>query len=709
MFACKNCSKLLLASLLAATVPALADPLYSLTFLPNDFRGAGINNAGQIVGTAGGGAAIWSAPGALTSFGWLIPGSEGLGINDRGDIVGSYQNQGFVFSGDVFSAIPNRATRGWATSINNGGAVTGTAVLNSFDGPTSGYYYTRDSIGTPTYIDSGFPFASGENSASAINNSNVIVGTVHTNDGTDDDWSDRARQAYTWQGGSLRTWGTLGGSISEGLDINDAGTLAGWSTNAAGDELAFLASDLYGMVDLGSLGGTSTRALGLNNHGWAVGISDVSIGAGFDYHAFLYNEHGIVDLNALIDPLGDWRLVSATDINDAGQILGQACNALTDECRSVRLDLIPAVPEPATWLMLLGGLGLFAPALLRRARRRARFALPLLAAPLAAPLAAAPYPPDPTPAFTMSAVPRGLSAEAINNAGHIVGRYGNAAAVWDGSGISTIVALAPGSYGYGMNDRGDIVGDYNGSAFVKDGAGMRDLGRYGSWRSSYGIGVNMRGDVIGNGNWGPGERGRGWVNSLGVLRVIGAFNGADWSEVRAINRHAQVVGTAQNYTPRSPRDHRGFLYQDRLLQDLGALGDGINSEAWDINDAGQIVGGAEHVYDPLSETPFHPFLYQDRLMRDLGTLGGPYGLAYGINNTGAVVGESSLAEEGPVHAFLYEGGVMRDLDALTAKPPGWVVVMARDINDRRQILARACLAEDCTMVRLDPVASAPKR
>lgn len=708
MSARKYCSRLLLASLLAGAIPALADPLYSLTFLPSDFAAAGINNSGQIVGTSGGGAALWSSPSSVTSFGWLLPGSEGLGINNRGDIVGTYQNRGFVFAGDVFSAIDNRGDRAWATSINDGGFATGTSAVDTLGGSTSGFYYTG-SPGATNYIDSGYPFETGNSVASAINNSNTITGTVHTGEATDDDWSDRARQAYTWQLGSMRLWGTLGGAISEGLDINEAGTLAGWSTNAAGNELAFVASDLYGMIDLGSLGGSSTRALGLNNHGWAVGLSDVSAADGADYHAFLYGEHGMVDLNALIDPLGDWRLVSALDVNDAGQILAQACNAMTDECRSVRLDLVSPVPEPATWLMLLGGLGLFAPALLRRARRPAWGALPLLAAPLAA-QAGYPAEPPPAPAFTMTAVPSGFAAEAINNAGHIVGHYGNAAAVWDGSSITTIVAQAPGSTGAGMNDAGVIVGTYNGSAFTRGAAGMRDLGRYGTWASSNGIAVNMRGDVAGNGNWGPGERGRGWVNSNGVLRIINAFGGGDWSQVRAINRHGQAVGIANLRSPRSPRDHRGFIFQDRLLQDIGALGDGINSEAWDINDAGQVVGGAESGYDPEIEGgPTHPFLYQDRLMRDLGTLGGPYGMALGISNAGAIVGESALTDDFVVHAFLYEGGAMRDLDALTIKPPGWVVVSARDITNGRQILARACLAEACTMVRLDPVAPAGKR
>jgi probable HAF family extracellular repeat protein len=94
-------------------------------------------------------------------------------------------------------------------------------------------------------------------------------------------------------------------------------------------------------------------------------------------------------------------------------------------------------------------------------------------------------------------------------------------------------------------------------------------------------------------------------------------------------------------------------------------------------------------------------------MRDLGTLGGTYAQANGINNHGAVVGESRLADGETVHAFLYENGVLRDLHALTRMPSGWVLVSANDINDGRQILARACRGDDCVMVRLDPAARSP--
>ena len=75
--------KLLLVPLLAAPLGALAEPIYSLTFLPQNFYASGINNAGHVVGTAGGGAAIWSD----TSITYLAPGSEGLAINNHDEVA----------------------------------------------------------------------------------------------------------------------------------------------------------------------------------------------------------------------------------------------------------------------------------------------------------------------------------------------------------------------------------------------------------------------------------------------------------------------------------------------------------------------------------------------------------------------------------------------------------------------------------------------
>lgn len=703
MYPHKLCSRFLLLSLLAGAGAAFADPLYSVTFLPQDFYAAGINNSGQVVGTAAGGAAIWSSPSSLTSLGTLLPGSEGLGINNHGDIVGRYGDNAFVYAGGVATSIVTD-TPSWATGINDAGQVTGTASNTSIGGPQSGWLYSG---GATTYFAPDYPY-SGENFANAINNGGVVVGTFSYGG----HWSNPDREAFTFTlpgDGTLRGRGTLGGTISEGEDINDAGAFVGWSTNYDGNaELAFLYTSQYGMRDLGSLGGSSSRAHGLNNLGWVVGMSDVGDADGFDYHAFLYREHGMVDLNNLVAPLDGWSLVTAEDVTDAGQILAQACRSDSGECQFVRLDPLSPIPEPSAWAMWLAGMGLVVLAGRKSRRRLATRVAPLL---LAAPFAAQA---GGQQTFTMTAVPTGFTAHAINNAGQIVGTWhegslDEAAAIWDGHAVTTLAALAPGSLGYGINDLGHVVGAWHAEAFIWTPAAVRDLGRFGFWATSAAYAVNNRDDVAGTGYWGIGEEWRGWVNSRGVLRMIGTFGG-DWSEAHAINKAGLVVGTASLTPFRSPYgDTRAFVYHDRILRDLGALGDGVSSRGNDINDVGQIVGASEYAYNEYGG-PSHPFLYQDRLMRDLGTLGGPDGAANGINNAGAVVGYSSLSpDDFTTHAFLYENGAMRDLNDLTRVTPGWTLVDAADINDRRQILARACQNEDCLMVRLDPVAAAVRQ
>src|SRR5215207_10175943 len=61
----------------------------------------------------------------------------------------------------------------------------------------------------------------------------------------------------------------------------------------------------------------------------------------------------------------------------------------------------------------------------------------------------------------------------------------------------------------------------------------------------------------------------------------------------------------------------------------------------------------------------HAFLYDSTNgMKDLGTLGGTNSYAYGINDSGQVVGYSDTANSGP-HAFLYDStNGMKDLGTL---------------------------------------------
>ena len=75
-------------------------------------------------------------------------------------------------------------------------------------------------------------------------------------------------------------------------------------------------------IELGTLDGrNSSAASGINNSGDVVG-SCYSCEGGFcsNWTAFLYRNGVMVDLNDRLSQ-SDWRLVSATAINDKGQIL----------------------------------------------------------------------------------------------------------------------------------------------------------------------------------------------------------------------------------------------------------------------------------------------------------------------------------------------------------------------------------------------------
>lgn len=695
-------NKLLLALLVLPSL-AMAAPLYRMTWLPQDFTAAGLDGAGRVVGTAQGGAAVWSTSGT-TYLAALLPGSEGLAINNSGAIVGRLGSDAFVYAGGAYSSFGVAQAYGtWATAINDAGQVAGFGAAGFSE--TTAFLYQS---GVVTELGS---FGGTISVANAINASGHIAGFASRGD--DDEWGDPRRTASVYRDGVQHDLGSLGGWFSEANDINDAGFVVGWS--ALEDNFAerpFLFSpDDETMIDLGSLGGASGRANALNNAGLVVGLSAIGGVGGFDYHAFVHGAGGMLDLNALVGELGDWQLVNALDVNDAGQILAQACNGL-GECRSVRLDLVSAVPEPGGWAMLGAGLGLLAWRGRRRWRARLAWIAPaLLIAPLGPSLAAAA--PVSAPAvhsaqgkpglFRVTFLPAEFSATAISSRGHVAG-YNGAAAIWDGATLRDYGAQAPGSAAYAINSHGHLGGGHVGSAHVFSTAGLRNAGRAVLVGNSWARGLNDSGAVAGDTAFGVGERSRGFVVANGVTRIIPTFGGT-WGGANAINRHGQVTGTASVTGDAFPVPHHlAFIYRDKIMRSLGTLG-GKNSSAYDINDAGEVVGSADTGI--LIEDRYYielPFLYSGGVMYSLGSLGGNYGIAWGLNNAGAVVGTSTaITPDGPAaHAFLYEKGAMRDLNVLAALPAGWILTSAADINDARQILAQACNHEDCLYVRLDP-------
>lgn len=113
-----------------------------------------------------------------------------------------------------------------------------------------------------------------------------------------------------------------------------------------------------------------------------------------------------------------------------------------------------------------------------------------------------------------------------------------------------------------------------------------------------------------------------------------------------------------------------FAARTYQIVDLGSFGS--DTKAYALNDSGQVVG----------ESSGKAFIYSGGALLDLGTLGGKTAVGYGINNSGVVVGASTLSS-GASHAFLWNG-VQQDLGTLTiGTPPSTVSYLssaALDVN-----------------------------
>ena len=98
-----------------------------------------------------------------------------------------------------------------------------------------------------------------------------------------------------------------------------------------------------GIQDLGTLPGDNmSEATGINNCGQIVGVSYPSS------HAFIWQGGVMTDLNTLIPSDSPLALISTGDINDEGQITGQACIVSNGEC-TAETPAFLAVPEYKNW------------------------------------------------------------------------------------------------------------------------------------------------------------------------------------------------------------------------------------------------------------------------------------------------------------------------------------------------------------------------
>jgi probable HAF family extracellular repeat protein len=190
-------------------------------------------------------------------------------------------------------------------------------------------------------------------------------------------------------------------------------------------------------------------------------------------------------------------------------------------------------------------------------------------------------------------------ALAVNDRGDVAG-YGDSASgalraiVWRaGTAVDLGPAGAYASSARDVNARGDVVGEI----FLPPQE-MKDLATV--WRhgtasvltqdSAVASGINDQGDITGFFFTTPGS----FLWRRGVLTRITPPTGMLWLQAQAVNDRAQVVGYG---------DSGGFRWQDgrlTLLPGLRGLPGSGGSAAYDINDRGQIVGGASSTGDGLT-------------------------------------------------------------------------------------------------------------
>ncbi len=252
-------------------------------------RAYGINESGYIVGSAVNSANILH--GFVARYGVM----RDLGAYPPEDDIGSSSqayalNSSLLIAGKVdlvggtwelngtptfppfppFTAVtdPGQFTPTIAYDINDNGQIAGT--LLSF---SAGFRKTSGSL------EKLKPLSAADDDAFAINSQGLVVGQALL--------APPVRyHAVLWSNPeTVLDLGTLGGENSSARDINDRGTIVGYSETASGETKAFIWRPLLGMQSLGTLGGQNSKAFAINADGLIVGESETASG---DVHATLW-------------------------------------------------------------------------------------------------------------------------------------------------------------------------------------------------------------------------------------------------------------------------------------------------------------------------------------------------------------------------------------------------------------------------------------
>jgi|SRR5580700_2639696 probable HAF family extracellular repeat protein len=178
-------------------------------------------------------------------------------------------------------------------------------------------------------------------SGSAPNDINArgVVAGLAFNGGIDNVFGLPFFDGVIWKDGHIVDLGTFGGPLSYAAEINNRDQVVGFALNATPDSFdlgdfcqnfpmptqmrAFIWRDGV-KKDLGTLGGTDSCALFVNEHGLTVGTSFTNSTVNFTtglptIHPFLWTGEKMVDLQSL-----GGTIATANGINDRGQVAGES-------------------------------------------------------------------------------------------------------------------------------------------------------------------------------------------------------------------------------------------------------------------------------------------------------------------------------------------------------------------------------------------------
>jgi len=368
------------------TLAQLVDAQYTIVKLPSLggtlSRGMAINDQGWVAGWSNlpdgsRRAVLWPDHQTITNLGKLGGVSSTvpwLGLNNGGMVVGiSHTDEvdpldedwacelagflpqttnlicrGFVWESDKMRALPTLGGHhSFGTGVNNQGLVVGwaeTAVHDPTCDPTTAQklqfravmWDPKDGSKSKIKARELHPFPGDSTSAAtAINDNGQAVGISGDCDQAVGRYS--ARHAVLWdKNGKVTEIPNLGGtSWHTPMDINAQGDVVGFSNPAEpGDEIGefisrafFWANGAAQAEDLHTLGDDPvSEAFAINSPGQVVGIS---FGGSNGPRAFIWEDGVLTDLNDLVE--SDDVLLSAQDINDAGQITGRMRDNVTGE------------------------------------------------------------------------------------------------------------------------------------------------------------------------------------------------------------------------------------------------------------------------------------------------------------------------------------------------------------------------------------------